>query len=66
MMVKSYGNGKSGENCAPEKRYSPAEFIGCVNEPKIGNPNEKHISMSYLERQNLTCGCTSSLYLPDE
>jgi IS1 family transposase len=49
MLVKLYGD--SGEG---EKRYSPADCIGCKKEPKIGNPDPKHISTSYIERQNLT------------
>ena len=49
MLVKLYGD--SGEK---EKRYSPAECIGCKREPMIGNPDPKHISTSYIERQNLT------------
>lgn len=49
MLVKVYG-----EDPQAEKRYSPAECIGCKKEPKIGNPDKKHISTSYVERQNLT------------
>ena len=37
-----------------EVRYSPAECVGCEKKPKIGNPDPKHISTSYVERQNLT------------
>lgn len=35
-------------------RYSPAQCIGCDKRKIIGNPDEKHISTSYVERQNLT------------
>ena len=35
-------------------RYSPAQCLGCEKKPKIGNPDEKHISTSFIERQNLT------------
>jgi IS1 family transposase len=49
MLVKLYGD--SGEG---QKRYSPAECIGCEKHTKIGNPDPKHISTSYIERQNLT------------
>jgi IS1 family transposase len=49
MIVKIYGNDPEGE-----KRYSPAVCTGCKKENKIGNPDEKHISTSYIERQNLT------------
>ena len=49
MLVKIYGNSPEGE-----KRYSPAECLGCKKEPISGNPDPKHISTSYVERQNLT------------
>lgn len=41
---------------APEgqKRYSPANIIRISIRPLIGYPNRKHISTSYVERQNLT------------
>ncbi len=37
-----------------EARYSPAECIGCQKHAVTGNPDPKHISTSYVERQNLT------------
>lgn len=37
-----------------EKRYSPVECIGCRRERVTGNPDPKHISTSFVERQNLT------------
>jgi len=37
-----------------EKRYSPAKCIGCESKVVMGDPNQKHISTSYVERQNLT------------
>jgi len=49
MLVKLYGN--DGES---EKRYSPAECIGCREIGITGHPDPKHISTSYVERQNLT------------
>ena len=49
MLVKIYGS--SGE---PETRYSPAKCLGCIPNEIIGNPDPKHISTSYVERQNLT------------
>jgi IS1 family transposase len=49
QLVKIYGD--SGED---EKRYSPAECTGCENHTIVGNPDPKHISTSYIERQNLT------------
>jgi hypothetical protein len=38
---------------AAKGRYSPAECIGARKEPVEGNPDPKHISTSYVERQNL-------------
>jgi IS1 family transposase len=51
VLMKLYG-GSSGKTA--EVRYSLAECVGCEKKPKIGNPDEKHISTSYVERQNLT------------
>jgi IS1 family transposase len=50
QLVKLYG--ESSDN--PEKRYSPAQCIGSKKKPVTGDPDEKHISTSYVERQNLT------------
>lgn len=50
QLVKIYGS-------APESvkgRYSPAECTGCQKTPIEGNPDPKHISTSFVERQNLT------------
>jgi IS1 family transposase len=49
MLVKLYGS--DGE---AETRYSPAECIGCREIGITGRPDPKHISTSYVERQNLT------------
>jgi IS1 family transposase len=38
----------------PETRYSPAECTGCEKRVVTGNPDAKHVSTSYVERQNLT------------
>ena len=35
-----------------EKRYSPAVCIGCEMKTVTGNPDPKHVSTSYVERQN--------------
>jgi IS1 family transposase len=43
-----------GEDPQPEKRYSPAKCLGCKSEVVTGSPDPKHISTSYVERQNLT------------
>jgi IS1 family transposase len=37
-----------------QKRYSPAECIGCKKQLIQGRPNYKLVSTSYIERQNLT------------
>ncbi len=37
-----------------ETRYSPAECIGCERKAVSGNPDPKHVSTSFVERQNLT------------
>lgn len=49
MLVKLYGNDRAGE-----ARYSPAECIGCREIGVTGRPDPKHISTSFVERQNLT------------
>ena len=49
MLIKIYGNSVEGE-----KRYSPAQCIGCESKAVMGNPVTKHVSTSYVERQNLT------------
>jgi IS1 family transposase len=43
-----------GASDEPEKRYSPAKCIGCDMKTVIGNPDPKHVSTSYVERQNWT------------
>ena len=50
MLVKLYGNQPSG----PETRYSPAQCIGAMPTVIEGHPKRRHISTSYVERQNLT------------
>lgn len=49
MLVKIYG--ASMDN--PESRYSPATCIGCRTGVLAGSPDPKHISTSFVERQNL-------------
>ncbi len=51
VLHKIYGKG-GGKSA--DAKYSPAECIGCEKVPVQGNPDEKHISTSYVERQNLT------------
>ncbi len=49
QLVKIYGADPQAET-----RYSPAKCIGAEKKPKIGDPDPKHISTSYVERSNLT------------
>jgi IS1 family transposase len=50
MLVKIYGMPSE----FPESRYSPATCIGCRTGVLSGTPDPKHISTSYVERQNLS------------
>src|SRR5439155_9130307 len=50
QLIKIYGN-------APESakgRYSPAECTGAKKTRIEGNPDPRHVSTSFAERQNLT------------
>ena len=49
MLQKIYG--ATSEN---DTRYSPATCIGCDMKVVSGDPDPKHVSTSYVERQNLT------------
>jgi len=51
MLVKLYG--KEG-GVSEERKYSPGECCGTIKGAVCGNPDEKHVSTSYVERQNLT------------
>lgn len=48
ILVKIYGAAPEGQ-----RRYSPAVCIGARKHVIEGNPNPKHISTSFSERQNL-------------
>jgi len=48
MLVKTY------ESSQEETRYSPAVCTSCERKPVMGHPDPKHISTSFVERQNLT------------
>lgn len=52
MLVKMYGNVGKGKSA--EVRYSPAECTGIRKLSVEGKPDIKHVSTSYVERQNLT------------
>lgn len=49
QLIKLYGNDREGQ-----VRYSPAHCTGIMKERVQGNPDPKHVSTSYVERQNLT------------
>jgi IS1 family transposase len=48
MLVKTY------ESTQDETRYSPAVCTACERKPVTGKPDPKHISTSFVERQNLS------------
>ncbi len=48
MLIKLYGNDSF------DRRYSAGNCIGIQSAVLSGNPDPKHISTSYVERQNLT------------
>jgi IS1 family transposase len=50
MLVKHYGAG----SVTDQRRYSPAQLIATELRPINGTPDTKHISTSFVERQNLT------------
>ncbi|MGB3272099.1 MAG: helix-turn-helix domain-containing protein [Xanthobacteraceae bacterium] len=50
MLVKIYGTSPD----SAKGRYSPAECTGARKERIEGNPDPKHVSTSFAERQNLT------------
>jgi IS1 family transposase len=50
MLQKIYGAPSDEET----RRYSPAKCIGCDMKVVSGDPDPKHVSTSYVERQNLT------------
>lgn len=49
QLVKVYG-----ESPEAEKRYSPPMCVGAKKHAVFGEPDPKHVSTSYVERQNLT------------
>ena len=48
QLIKLYGAPRE-----PETRYSPATCQGVIHKPVTGHPDPKHVSTSYVERQNL-------------
>lgn len=49
MLIKVYG-----ADSGAEKRYSPAVCLGAQKRALFGDPDPRHISTSFVERQNLT------------
>ncbi len=49
QLIKLYGSDRDSE-----VKYSPAQCNGTIKEKIQGNPDPKHVSTSYVERQNLT------------
>lgn len=49
QLVKVYQQDSEGQ-----RRYSPPECVTCDKVAIIGEPDPKHISTSFIERQNLT------------
>lgn len=48
--MKIYG----GSNDGAKGRYSPARLLRTEKSAVMGNPDPKHVSTSFVERQNLT------------
>jgi len=48
-LIKHYGSSPESE-----VRYSPPKVVGCSAATVTGKPDAKHVSTSYVERQNLT------------
>ena len=49
MLIKIYGR-----DLEDDTRYSPAQCVGAEKKAVTGRPDPKHVSTSYVERQNLT------------
>jgi IS1 family transposase len=57
MLVKVYGPDPEGE-----RRYSPPVCLAAIPQPITGSPDPKHISTSFVERQNWTVRTTMRRY----
>lgn len=51
QLVKIYG--KEASEAKNEKRYSPVDYVTSRKDNVTGRPSVRHISTSYVERQNL-------------
>jgi len=54
MLVKIYGQDGEGRGMTTAERYNPANCTETRVIKITGNPDEKHISTGFAERQNLT------------
>lgn len=52
QLVKLFGD--YGQERGPDARYSPSSLTEVISKVVDGNPDPKHISTSFVERQNLT------------
>jgi IS1 family transposase len=50
MLVKHYGD----DARSVDRKYSPSAFVSAEKKRINGDPDEAHVSTSYVERQNLT------------
>jgi IS1 family transposase len=57
QLIKMYGPSPDKDRAGAAK-YSPAECVGCLVRPTLGEPDPRHISTSYSERMNLTTRMT--------
>jgi len=53
MLQKQYGLSYEGAKGSAERRYSPAICTGAKKVPITGNPDLRHVSTSFAERNNL-------------
>ena len=51
MLIKLYG---TPQGAGDQRRYSPADCSGVITTVMSGKPEMKHVSTSFVERQNLT------------
>jgi len=51
QLLKLFGDYGQHDHAA---KYSPSPIIEVISKVRQGNPDEDHISTSYVERQNLT------------
>jgi len=56
-IIKVYASSSGQPDMSPKSaasRYSPGRLKSVVRKPRFGDPDEAHISTSYMERWNLT------------